>query len=255
MSIYVVLEVFFKWLFLFSAIALGVTYYNKSTLPDPAYYATAQLEAPRQTPTEQEPFNIKANDQEYTITPRYAYELDGVVVSSHNADDFIDITHHERWKDFINLRDLCVIWGSNVASGVYQRMEFHNDSWTCWFAWTDAATGALFQKNALSNNHLLTNDEAIAQALLSAEPGDHIRLRGVLAEYSNASNGFHRGTSITREDTGNGACETIFVDEFNIVNKANVKLRRFYNLAKWMTIFSGIGFAVMFVIAPVRAGR
>ena len=29
--------------------------------------------------------------------------------------------------------------------------------------------------------------------------------------------GFHLGTSITRNDSGNGACETIFVDEFEVI--------------------------------------
>ena len=40
-------------------------------------------------------------------------------------------------------------------------------------------------------------------------------MRGWLAGYSN-DDGFRRGTSTTRDDTGNGACETIYVDEFQI---------------------------------------
>jgi hypothetical protein len=49
---------------------------------------------------------------------------------------------------------------------------------------------------------------------MASEPGDHIRLKGVLAKYANKDSGFNRGTSITREDTGNGACETIYLNEF-----------------------------------------
>jgi len=95
----------------------------------------------------------------------------------------------------------------------------------------------------------------VKAALMAAEPGDHIRLSGLLAEYANPGNGFHRGTSIIREDTGDGACETIYVNEFTIVNKANRKLRRLFTLAKWLALGSGIGFLIMLPIAPFRIRR
>lgn len=245
-------ESFFKWLFLISALTLAASYFYKDKLPDPEYYDLEQLDSPRQKPTADPSFTTQVNGQEYTITPRFDYELDGVIVSSHNADAFGDIWHHKRWKDFINLRDICVIWGNNVETGVYRNMEFSNDSWTCWASWQDQETGSVFKMNALSNNHLLTDDDAIKSALMSAEAGDHIRLKGVLSEYTNKAAGFHRGTSTIREDTGNGACETIYVDQFEIINKANHKSRRLFALAKWLTLISAIGFSVMFVVAPVK---
>ena len=49
--------------------------------------------------------------------------------------------------------------------------------------------------------------------------GDQIHLEGYLASYSNAS-GFHRGTSTTRKDTGNGACETVYVTAFDTADPA-----------------------------------
>lgn len=227
----------------------GVTSFYKDKLPEPAYYDLGNFEAPKQTPTARTAFTTEVNKQEYNINPKFAYELDGVIVSYNDSGGFDDIWHHKRWKDFINLRDLCVIWGGNVESGVYRSMKFNNDSWA---SWPDAATGAPFKMNALSNNHLLTDNDSIKTALMAAEPGDHIRLKGVLAKYSNKSNGFNRSTSITREDTGNGACETIYLNEFEIVKKANRKARRLYVAAKWLTAIAGIGFAIMFVIAPVR---
>jgi hypothetical protein len=255
MPISSMLESLCKWLFLLSAAAMGGAYFYKDMLPEPSFFDLQELQPPRQTETGAQPFTVQAGGQQYTITPRFDYELDGVVVSYHDADDIADIWHHKDWKDFINLRDLCVIWGDNVASGVYKNMQFRNDSWTCWASWNDDSTGALFRMNALSNNHLLSAEETVAKALMSAEAGDHVRLKGLLAEYSNPGNGFHRGTSITRDDKGNGACETIYVDEFSIVNKANRKLRRFYSFAKGLAIVSGIGFVLMFMIAPVKNVR
>lgn len=247
-----VFERLFKWLFMLSLSTMGITAFYKNELPDPSYYDLNHLEAPRQTRIPEQAFITRVNGQEYTIQPEFSYELDGVVVSYHDSNDFSDIWHHKRWKDFINLRDLCVIWGGNVESGVYKSMTFNNDSWTCWASWPDNAIGALFRMNALSNNHLLTDSDDVKSVLMSAEPGDHIRLKGVLASYSNKANGFQRGTSIVRDDTGNGACETIYLDDFKIIKKANRKSRRLYDLSKWLAIVAGIGFLIMFAITPVR---
>ena len=45
-------------------------------------------------------------------------------------------------------------------------------------------------------------------------------MRGYLASYGTGA-GARRGTSTTREDTGNGACETIYVEKFEIVAAAS----------------------------------
>ena len=255
MALSTVFELIFKWLCILSLAVMAVSAVYKDKVPNPEFYDVSQLQEPKQTATDETPFTTTVNKQEYTIIPRFNYELDGVVVSYHNADDLGDIWHHREWKDFINLRDLCVIWGENVATGVYKRIDFHNDSWTCWAAWPDRETGELFKMTDLSNNHLLADNKTVIAALMAAEPGDHIRLRGMLAEYSNPAANFHRGTSTVRTDTGNGACETIYLDEFSVITKANANLRRVYSLSKWLAIISAIGFVVMFVIAPVRVNR
>lgn len=70
----------------------------------------------------------------------------------------------------------------------------------------------------LSNNHLLTADTSIRDKLKDIKIGDQIRIRGWLSSYRNSKGG-SRGTSITREYSGNGACETIYVNQVDILNK------------------------------------
>ena len=90
---------------------------------------------------------------------------------------------------------------------------------------------------------------------MQVEPGDHIRLKGMLVEYSNPGNGFHRGTSVTRTDTGNGACETIYVNGFEVIKKANRGTRRLYTVAFWITVLSLVGVLALFFVAPYRGIR
>ena len=248
----VLLEKLFKVLFFLSLLATVALYWGKDSLPPASFYDLDSLNDPLQQPTSEDSFMVSVDGETYHIKPKFDYQLDGVIVSYHDADDFSDIWHHARWKDFINLRDLCVVWGRNVATGVYLDMEFHNDSWTCWASWPNAEVGRRFQMAQLSNNHVLIDDEAIRNELMKSEPGDHIRLKGMLVEYSNPRSGFYRSTSTIRDDTGNGACETIYVTDFAIIKKANQQLRLIYSIAKWSTIISLIGFVIFFLVAPYK---
>ncbi len=240
----------FKWAFVISFALMMVVYFYKDKLPDPSAYDHVVLNPPLQTVTSREPFTLIAQNQHYEITPKFDYDLTGVVVTYNNADGFTDIWHYDVWKDFINVRDLCVIWNPNVKSGIYKKIQFSSDTWTCWFSWMDNDTTQKFKFNAVSNNHLLTDSNQIKASLLNAEIGDVVHFKGVLASYKNLDNGGSRGTSIKRDDTGNGACETVYLDEFDVVKKVNMRLRHFYTLTKWIASFSLIGFLIMYLRTP-----
>jgi hypothetical protein len=226
-------------------------YVKKDQLPPADFYLQQLLTEPQQTATEEQPFQTTANDIVYTIEPKFDYQLNGVVVSFHDSDAFIDIYHHKDWKDFINIRDLCVIWGDNVRSGVYRELDFYNATWTCWVTWPDANVAERFTMRQLSNNHLLANDADLNKTIMTAEPGDQISFKGMLASYSHSNGQFQRGTSITRDDNGNGACETVFLKEFTIVKKANEGWRMGYTLAKAATALSLAGILILLFVGPV----
>ena len=241
----------FKWLFLLSTLIVITVWFYKDNIPAPTFYPATSIDEPIQEATSREEFSVSVNDHSYIIKPKFDYELEGVVVSYHDPAELGDIYHYKQWKDFLNLKDLCVVWGNNVTSGVYNDMKFDSNTWTCWMYWPDSATRDRFDTTALSNNHILSADEAVNRAVMSAEVGDHIRFKGVLAAYENPASNFKRGTSIVRTDTGNGACETIYLDEFKIIRKANAGLRNLYDMAFWVSVFSLTGFLVTFFLRPV----
>ena len=61
----------------------------------------------------------------------------------------------------------------------------------------------------------------LSRRILKVRPGDQIYFKGYLVNYSQPANQFFRGTSTVRDDTGNGACETVFVTDFKILKRAN----------------------------------
>jgi hypothetical protein len=129
-------------------------------------------------------------------------------------------------------------------------MDFSNGNWTCYYSWPNQLVAQRFHANELSNNHLLTADESIRQPIEEVHPGDLIALDGLLVTYSNPSNSFRRTTSTTRDDTGQGACETIYVESFEIRKRANTLAQGLFTLAKILFIASLLMLILLFFLSP-----
>jgi len=246
------LERLFRLMLLASLTVLAISFFQKDKLPDPGFFSDAVLVEPRQTPTQKSPFETKVNNQTYTVTPLFEYELSGVVVTDYESGSFGDIYHHRKWKDFLNVKDLCVVWGQNITSGVFRKLRYDSGPWTCFFKVPDRKTGERFRDDQLSNNHLLTDELDLHHQIMRAAPGDEVRIKGVLANYQNTAIGFDRGTSISRTDTGNGACETIYVTDFSITKKANRVWRMLYRLSGVASAVAVLGFILTLLIRPAK---
>jgi hypothetical protein len=175
-------------------------------------------------------FETTRKKVDYVVTPLFSYELWGLIVSSHDASSFIDISH-KQWNDFLNTKDVCVIWGRNVETGVYKRMRFRNRDFTCYYRYPDREAAELFTENCLSNNHLLPDGPLVAAAVKKARKGDQVRVKGWLASYGVKGAPYQRKSSTVRNDRGNGACEVVYVTEFEILREANAVWRTLYKLS------------------------
>ncbi len=231
----------------------GVSYLLKDRLPDTGEILREMYRSPVQEPTDEPPFQVDAGGVVYTVVPLYAYELYGMVVSCHNCGTWWDVYHHDRWKDFINVKDLCVIWGINISTEAYKDMRFESDSWTCTYYWPNEAVGARFKHTCISNNHLLSHDPEITRALLETSPGDQVHLKGYLVEYSHGSGTFYRKSSTTRRDRGDGACEVVYLEAYEILKEANPLWRTAYRASKYVILITLLLLVVRFIRAPVHA--
>ena len=109
--------------------------------------------------------------------------------------------------------------GDNASNPLIHKIDFWNGIFTCNVKTRDQEAWDSFDMYKLSNNHLISDDDYIRDQVKEINVGDQIRVRGYLASYSNGRGG-KRGTSTTRLDTGDGACETLFVERFDIVQAA-----------------------------------
>jgi hypothetical protein len=227
--------------FLSCMLLWALSLYFKDRLPPPGDIFSQLYREPVQV-AENIPgaFTVSKNKVTYRVTPLFHYELYGLVVSQHRSDSLLDISHR-RWNDYLNIKDLCVVWGRNITSGVYRRLKYWNRDFTCMCSFPNEETGALFSERHLSNNHILCADEKMSRRILKVRPGDQVYFKGFLVNYSQPANQFFRGSSTVRDDTGNGACETVYVSEFKILKRANPVWRA----ANPLTLVAG---GVLFVL-------
>jgi hypothetical protein len=206
-----------------SALLIAVAWWRSDALPPPEKLSSALQEEPEQKPTREKAFDTTVLGVQYRVEPRFSYDISGLVVSMHHADSWWDYAHKE-WNDNVNISDLCVVWGENVRRDAYRRVSYSHDQWTCWWSWRSQSPGHEFDGTAVSNNHLVTDQKAIAHLLKQVHIGDEVRFRGYLADYTTFESGQPRGTrktSVVRTDEGNGACEVVWVQEFTIIRSHN----------------------------------
>jgi hypothetical protein len=214
---------------LLAALLAGSGAWNKNRLEPPAKMLAELQRDPLQSPLHRDAFEFAFSGRRYRVAPVAAYELWGLVVSHNNPTGLRDIYHD---ASSVDTRDLCVVWGDNIQNGAYREASYESGSWTCYFRHD---YGVPFRANQLSNNHLITDDPQVRKRLAQIEVGDQIHLQGMLVDYRPADDPrFWRRSSTSRDDTGNTACEVVFLQDLRILRAASPGWRMAYRAGLWI---------------------
>jgi hypothetical protein len=175
---------------------------------------------PLQAVSNQRVFTAVIKGFTYTITPRATYTISGLVVSQHRGDALFNMYHK---ADPGNIEDVCVVWGEAIANGSYRKVTYESGEFTCYYGWS-AILSPPYNPEKMSNNHLLPANDIVAHQIRGIRTGDQVRMNGLLVDYRVSSGGrdvFTRQTSLTRNDTGNGACEIVYVTDMHVIREGS----------------------------------
>jgi hypothetical protein len=161
-----------------------------------------------------EPFTFERKGFRIRLTPRATYRITGYAVETSRF--LLD-----EW-DFVSPLDVALVWGPVADPEALRRMRFHlSRRYVSWFWEGDLpprVRGAL--ASHIANNHLIPAGEEVARELDRIRVGDLVTLHGRLVdiEISDASGRVVRRspTSLSRFDTGSGACEQIWVESAEV---------------------------------------
>ena len=107
--------------------------------------------------------------------------------------------------------DLALGWGRMSDDTVLSRLDISQGGRWYRYRWKDAPPIPVDEiVRSSANMHMIPADDAVAAALGRIERGERVRIDGWLVEV-NAGDGWRWRSSLTREDSGGGACELIYV--------------------------------------------
>src|SRR5690606_33186887 len=107
--------------------------------------------------------------------------------------------------------DLALGWGRMAEDAVLDQLEIRQGGRWYRYRWRERPPippEEIVRSSA--NMHLIPADEAVAAALRRVEAGQRVRLDGWLVEVA-SQDGWRWRSSLTREDSGAGACELVYV--------------------------------------------
>jgi hypothetical protein len=230
------------------AALFAASLYLRHALPEPAQLRADLANEPVQVPVQAAPFQTTVAGVTYTIKPVAEYEIWGLVVSNHDTSTWWNWIHAAS-NDHLNVVDLCVVFAENVTRSAYVGLDYSSGQFVCYVQTRSTEKWQRFSMRAIANNHLLADRPSLVAKLRDVRIGDQVRIRGWLAEYSHRHGfAFTRGTSVTRDDTGNGACETIYVQEVEVLKSGGGPWR--YTL--WPAVVLMLAGLVLWVKAPIR---
>ncbi len=229
-----------------AVLLLGLSWWFKGKLPDPARIRPGSLPAPVQTSTTRTPFSFVYKGHECRVQPVADYELAGVVVSHNNIHSIADIYHD---TTSVDTKDLCIVWGKNLEDGRYLDVKFWSGPYTCYARWPAEVR---FDMTAISNNHLITSDPEVRRAIGEVRIGDQVRLRGLLVDYQMDDwEGFWRCTSTRRDDSD---CEVFYVESVAIVEPATPGWYALFGFARFLLVALPLLWVALFTL-QVRRGE
>jgi hypothetical protein len=182
---------------------------------------------------------FEADGYAYQLMPVADYTINALVVSKKDYRVF-SINKTDQLFPY----DLCLIWGSNVKNRVHQdrSVQFAQDCRWCTVQWRGQVA---FDFNGLANTHLLLKEKQPRRLIKSLVVGDQVMLKGKLVNVKARLTGkggaydpneFTWNTSLSRTDQGAGACEVMFVEDVQILRKANVPAGILHLLSFWALV-------------------
>ncbi|MBR5772720.1 MAG: hypothetical protein IKY00_05845 [Clostridia bacterium] len=154
----------------------------------------------------------KIGDYNIKITYKYSYELCGLAVSTKKYPG-------TGIANKLAPKDVAMAWGDVARNN--DKINFHWSQSGRWYMWQAdsyeeiAPVGGVDGVNTHSaNNHLIAADDSVADDISRISAGDYVIITGYLVDiYAENSSGstYTWNSSTSRNDTGDGACEVIYV--------------------------------------------
>jgi hypothetical protein len=193
--------------FFIALIALG--WFTYSRLNAPITYSPGVLTSTEPVQSDLTPNDAAFDYGKFHLSPLAHFSLDARVLHR-------EIYRYDRFAALVPV-DLAVGWGRMSDQSVLDQLETSQSARFFWYEWPRQPP--IPREEIVShatNLHLIPSTAAIASQCKSLRAGALIHLAGLLVEATGPEIGTLR-SSLTRTDSGNGACELVWVEELHSI--------------------------------------
>ncbi len=179
---------------------------------EPLYGHSEVISEPVQIPVENEqPIQWPLSRGEAEILPIASYSVSGIVVGTKRYDS--------GWESEVAPIDIAIIWGELTTPEVRRYMKYSQRTRWVYYEWKSGCpVKPEYIESHVSNNHCIPANDRIEKALFKIQKEDEVTLEGMLVKidgkWDDTTVYWHSST--TRTDTGDGACEVMFVKRVTI---------------------------------------
>lgn len=150
---------------------------------------------------EPEIVNVLVDEGNISIVLLAEYTVEGVIKSK---------TKYTDYSSRVSQYDVALAWGNLNEKEIDKHISYSQSGrWYYYNFSRDVSVSSSYIAEHSANVHLINQDLLILKKIKDLKVNDHIRLTGYLVNVN-----FDNGTwesSLTRTDTGNGACEIMYV--------------------------------------------
>lgn len=140
----------------------------------------------------------------YRITPLARFDIQARVLSRES--------YHMGRESDLSTTDFMLGWGRMSDETVLQNIEISQSNRFGFWRVQEFPIPQREIETSAANMHLIAASRSIAGRLDDIRRGQVVRMRGYLVR-ADAGDGWHWESSLTRDDTGAGACELFLVED------------------------------------------
>lgn len=208
------IKIYLKILILVFLIAFVIWIYKNNSVKKEIEYVKYLDSIPNPIQTSTSGKTVKTiNGSNIDISFVSTYKASGLVV---DVQKYLGINVQNQ----LSPRDIGLAWGVLSKKESLKKIEWTSlgNRFLHWVAkdnrWINKIGGKSVINECFSNNHLIPSDDKTKKLIKSIKKGDYIRVEGYLVNvHISKSDGsyLYWNTSTSRTDSGDGACEIIYV--------------------------------------------
>lgn len=143
----------------------------------------------------------------FTLTPLADYEIKARVLSTEDYSTGVEAD--------LSPTDLALGWGPMSDEAVLNKIDISQSNRFFYWHVDEFPIPQREIEIHAANTHIIPANDSVKRILSKIRPGQIVEIKGQLIE-AKRPDGWHWRSSLTREDTGAGACELFYVTELSV---------------------------------------